>query len=195
MFVSQSRSLPRIIKEYFNVNEDYLYFKDRGVELKHAELVKQWNKHFNPNYVLDLGCGRGPYMRYWELATHAEGLEISKWAVKNKLCDSYIAEGDILDNKWKLDGIGPDLVCAIDILEHLEEKDLDKALKNIYEEGVENFLFSIPFEGDPNLYGDHTHKIFRPKDWWIEQLEKAGFKIKETPDNWYYKEQMVVATK
>ena len=184
--------LPKIIREYFNLNEDYVYFKDRNVELKHAECVKQWNEHFKPENVLDIGCGRGPYLRYWEMITECNGIEISDWAIKNKICTSDIITADIT-KPFHLK-MNFDLVTAIDILEHVEESELPKALNNIREIG-NRFLFSIPFEGDPNLYADYTHKIFKPKEWWIEQLEKAGFKIQKTPDNWYYKEQMVVAKK
>lgn len=185
--------LPDIITDYFEINKDYLYFKDRGFELKHAECVKQWEEYFKPLGVLDIGCGRGPYLRYWENHTTTCGLELSQWAIDNKLCEADIKQGDILNKNnhfanWKL-------VTAIDILEHLEEKDLDKALKNIYSYGNKNFLFSIPFLGDPNLMADKTHKIFKSKEWWIEQLEKAGFKIKETPKEFYFKEQIVVAEK
>jgi len=185
--------LPEVIKKHFDINEDYLYFKDRGVELKHAECVKQWNEYFKPYKVLDVGCGRGPYLRYWEMSTKVQGVEISKWAVDNKLCESHITHMNLLDTSY-VSGLF-DLVTAIDILEHLEEKDLQTALKIIYEAGNKNFLFSIPFIGDPNLMADSTHKIFKDKSWWIAELHKAGFKIKPTPEHFYFKEQILVAKK
>lgn len=185
--------LPDVIKEHFDINEDYLYFKDRGFELKHAECVKQWNKYFKPTTVLDIGCGRGPYLRFWEDYTLSEGLELSQWAINNKICECEINQGDIKDYESIPNYY--DLVTVLDILEHLEEEDLQKALKNIHFLGEKNFLFSIPFEGDPNLYGDHTHKIFKSKEWWLAELKKAGFKVEVTPENFYFKEQMVVCTK
>jgi len=193
-------TLPDNIKKAFNVNEDYLYFRDRGCEIKHCEMVKQWNEYFGAsrteNYayqILDIGCGRGPYLRYWEMCCDdAYGLELSQWAIDNKICDSEIFQGDITkyESPYKYD-----LVTAIDILEHLEYKDLDKALKNIYNLGINVFLFSIPFIGDPNLEADSTHIIKESKEWWVEKLEKAGFKIKETPENFLFKEQIIIAEK
>jgi len=182
-------NIPKVIKDFFKVNDDYLYFKDRGAEIKHAEMVRQWNEYFKPNSILDLGCGRGPYLRYWEMTTISYGLELSQWAIDNKICNSLIKQGSILNNE-----MAADLVTCLDVLEHIDEKDLQIALKNIYESG-DNFLFSIPFEDDPNLYADKTHKIFKSKEWWLCELEKAGFKIKETPEHFYFRNQMVICSK
>ena len=184
--------LPEIIKKHFLIDEDYLYFKNRGVEHKHAECVRQWNEYFKPDSVLDIGCGRGPYLRYWEMCVeNSYGIEISKWAIGNKLCNTKIYKDDIVKCNKEYEY---SLVTCIDILEHLELDDLPKALENIYNKGKQ-FLFSIPFLGDPNLEADPTHKIKRPKLWWLRQLETAGFKIKETPQHWYFKEQLIVAEK
>jgi len=184
--------LPKIIKEYFNVNDDYLYFRNRGVELKHAEMVKQWNEYFKPESVFDVGCGRGPYLRYWEMITkNVAGCELSRWAIDNKLCDCGIYNCDVFDLNSNTEF---ELVTVIDVLEHLNIENLSKSLRNIYESG-ERFLFSIPFIGDPNLELDKTHIIKKSKEWWLEQLNKTGFKIEPTPDNFYYKEQIIIAKK
>lgn len=187
--------IPNIILDHFNVNKDYHYFKDRGVELKHAEMVRQWKEYFKPYYVIDLGCGRGPYLRYFEMFCGCEGVEISEWAIKNKICNTNIVQGDILDFPFMTIGHSADLITAIDILEHLKYDDLDKALDNIFEQGINNFLFSIPFKGDPNLDADPTHIIKEDKEWWLNKLEKHGFKIKETPQDWHFKEQIIIAEK
>jgi hypothetical protein len=132
-------------------------------------------------------------MRYWEMMTQVVGVEVNKYAIDNKLCESEIFHSDILNFDKKLGNWS--LVTVLDVLEHIEEKDLDKALKIIYGMGFKDFLFSIPFEGDPNLYADSTHKIFKPKEWWLGQLRQTGFKIEETPKEFYFSNQLVVAKK
>lgn len=191
------QELPKVIKDHFQMNDDYLYFRNRTVELKHAECVKQWNEYFKPISVFELGCGRGPYLRYWEMNCECSGIELSEWAVNNKICNSEIMCGDLLE-----EGKISDLMTAIDVLEHLEEKELSIALKNMIT-SANKFLFSIPFDADPelglredpNLRADSTHKIFKPKRWWIEQLESNGFKIEETPKDFHFREQIIIATK
>ena len=185
--------LPEIIKTHFLINSDYLYFRNRGFELKHAEMSKQWKDYFKPINLLDLGCGRGCYLRYLENnGFGCVGLEKSYFAIQNKLCESTIILGDITE--FTEDLKYHDLVLCLDILEHLTEEELDIALENIFQYG-KRFVFSIPFLGDPNLEADKTHKIFKSKDWWIDRIKQAGFKIIETPEFFYFKEQMVVATK
>ncbi|RLC34044.1 MAG: hypothetical protein DRZ76_03400, partial [Candidatus Nealsonbacteria bacterium] len=90
-------SLPKIIKKYFMIDEDYLYFKNRGIEAKHGIMVKQWYKHFKPSTVLDLGCGRGPYLFFWDMVCDAWGLEKSDWAFNNSFIKDRTLHGDILN--------------------------------------------------------------------------------------------------
>jgi hypothetical protein len=125
--------------------------------------------------------------------TQVVGVEVNKYAVENKLCESEIFHSDILNFDKKLGNWS--LVTVLDVLEHIEEKDLDKALKIIYDMGFKDFLFSIPFEGDPNLFADKTHKIFKSKEWWIEQLQKVGFVIENAPGHFYFNNQLLIGRK
>jgi cyclopropane fatty-acyl-phospholipid synthase-like methyltransferase len=160
-------------------------------------MVKQWNDYFKPESILDLGCGRGCYLYFWEWFVKEQccGIEISEWAVKNKFCRITIINDDISklekcefkENDW-------DLITAIDVLEHLDDEQLDKTLNNMAKYG-KKFLFSIPFEGDPNLEADNTHKQFHDKQWWFDKIQSYGIIIKETPKHWLFKEQILVGEK
>ena len=128
-----------------------------------------------------------------QLGLDAYGFDISKWAINNNpynLGDRLFID-DIVNlehnEQYKL------IVCY-DVLEHIEESELSKALDNCYKLG-NNFIFSIPFEGDPNLLADKTHKIFKSKEWWLDKLTKTGFKIKETPEHFLFAHQIIIATK
>jgi hypothetical protein len=88
----------------------------------------------------------------------------------------------------------PELITMIDILEHLDDKELGDVLGYVSIIG-KKFLFSIPFLGDPNLEADKTHKQFKTKDEWIKLIESHGIKIKETPNDWLFRDQILVGEK
>ena len=86
-----------------------------------------------------------------------------------------------------------DLVLCLDILEHLEEKDLDFVLDNISKVG-KHYVFSIPFIGNPDLEADATHKIKKDKEWWVMKLSEY-FKIEDAPKEWLFNDQTLVGEK
>lgn len=181
--------VPDIILDEFGVDKDELYFAERGIDMKHPLMVKQWYDYFKPEKVLDLGCGRGPYLFFWKwFVSDTMGIELSAYACKNNFGVDKVINGSAADSGCYEKA---DLITAIDILEHLNDEDLDKTLKNMADYG-NKFLFSIPFEGDPNLYNDPTHLQFRSKEDWIKLIESHGIKIKETPKDWLFAPQLLV---
>lgn len=184
--------LPNVILSKFGVNKDELYFANRGIDMKHPLMVRQWYDYFKPESVLDLGCGRGPYTYFWNwFVNDIQGIDLSQFAVDNSFVPNLIRQGDITDEGVYKE---TDLITAIDVLEHLDNNQLDKALANISRFG-KKFLFSIPFIGDPNLELDKTHKQFRTKEEWIGIIQDYDIKIKETPKDWLFKEQILVGEK
>lgn len=195
--------IPEIIVEEFEINTDYIYFKDRGAELKHWEDAVHWKNFFKPHNALEVGCGFGHRVRALRnLGVGANGFDISMWAIKNtpyenELPKHALWQGNLLDEQLDKGGTlcEYDLVIAYDVLEHIEEKDLDTAIQNIRGWTNRWVLLSIPFEGDPNLYRDHTHRIFRPRDWWVEQLAKHGLAVVPTPEHFNFKHQLLILEK
>lgn len=184
--------LPTSVKQRFEINDDYFYFLNRKqIQTNHLIDAYHWKEYFKPKTALEIGCGFGQRvlaMNMFEI--NAKGIELSKYAVENSLIKEKVIEGNIIDEDY----IKVDLVICYDVLEHIEEKDLDKALNNIYSSG-NDFVFSIPFEGDPNLLADKTHKIFKSKIWWIDKLKEKGFKIKITPSYFLFKDQLIICSK
>ena len=181
--------LPVQLLKNFGIEKDELYFANRGIEVKHSMMVKQWAAYFRPKSILDLGCGRGPYLFYWSwLVENCLGIELSEWAVKNSFAPSKIRQGDI--SQLTIDSY--DLVTAIDVLEHLDDDELDSTLKMMAKTG-NKFLFSIPFApNDPNLYNDSTHKQFRTRDEWIKLIESHNIKISNPPESWLFAPQLLI---
>jgi 2-polyprenyl-3-methyl-5-hydroxy-6-metoxy-1,4-benzoquinol methylase len=186
--------LPKILKEHFKIDEDFLYFQGRGnLETKHMIDAADWVAEFKPKNALVVGDGLG--MRTFALrrmGVDARGFDISEYAVKNnigKFPEDIYWQDDI--SEFESVGLN-DLVIVYDVMEHID--DTDAALQRIKQNG-KNFLFSIPFIGDPNLDKDPTHVVKETKEWWIKKLEEHGFKILKTPDHWLYKPQLIVAEK
>jgi len=193
------RQIPEIILKEFGIDKDEFYFAGRIPNLNNFIMLNQWKNYFKecnsvsenfPLNIYDVGCGFGNYgFIAKELGLNWKGVELSDYAVKSNPYNLNIAQGDIcsynFDNNWA------DMFLVVDILEHLEEKDLDKALKNICKAKSSMYLFSIPFLGDPNLNADPTHKIKKDKQWWLDKLNKY-FKIKDAPKDWMLKEQLLI---
>lgn len=191
----QLTDIPQAILSAFEIDKDEFYFANRGIELKHSLMVKNWYDYFKPKSVLDLGCGRGPYLYFWKWYIDiCKGIELSNWAVNNAFCND-IEQGDItkLGDKHNLFE-HYSLVTAVDVLEHLNDEELDKALKHMAKKS-KRFLFSIPFIGDPHLENDKTHKQFRTKDEWKKLITKHGIKVKDAPTDWMFHEQILVGEK
>lgn len=187
------KELPKQICDRYSIDKDRWYFTNRGLEVKHFIMTKQWKNYFNNKNVLDCGCGRGPYLCAWNVIdVEAFGFDKSKFAVMNPInANTQMMVGDILDEPLNK---RYDLVTVIDILEHLEYEDLSKALENIKAMTNKHVLFSIPFIGDPNLDTDSTHIIRETKEWWIDKLSEY-FDIKKTPSDWMFAHQLIVGEK
>jgi hypothetical protein len=191
-------SLPQIIKEEFLIDDEFFYFQNRLPEAKHYLMASQYRDYFKPEVVFCPGDGRGIFTHAFQVVgVHVYGSDLSEYAVnhsfvKDNVLGMVYFQQDIMD--LNVDGLY-DLICVMDLLEHLDKNSIPDVLRRIYKAGNENYLFSIPFLGDPNLNNDVTHKVFESKEWWLEQLTNAGFKIEETPSHFHFREQMVVCKK
>lgn len=185
------RQLPTALLKSFDIDPDEIYFNNRGLETKHFLDAVTWRDYFKPESVYEVGAGLGPrVLAMNSLGMNARGVELSRWAVDNAL-DKNVEHGNILEQDPK--NVGRfDLVVAYDVLEHLEEQDLTKALAIISSISKKHLLVSVPVVGDPNLDADPTHKIRETKHWWVQVIESFGFELKETPDNFLYKEQVMI---
>lgn len=128
------------------------------------------------------------------LGLNVIGTDISKWAVEHSLCKNNMIIDDISETQLIKKGEKSKLIVLYDICEHLTDKQLDKCLKNIIQIS-NNYVFSIPFIGDPNLEADNTHIQKKTKKDWIKLIQNYGIVINPTPNNWMFKEQILVGTK
>ena len=66
----------------------------------------------------------------------------------------------------------------IEIVEHIPEKEIDRAIENLDRIGKRNFHI-VPFGG---LDGDRdvTHVTMQDENWWNKRIPKEGFVIVDT---------------
>lgn len=120
------------------------------------------------------------------------GTDISEYAIEHSICKNLMIQDDIVDTKIKEQA---KLVVAYDVLEHIDYKDIDKVINTLIKVSKKYILISVPVLGDPNLENDSTHKIKETREWWIEQFTKKELKYIETPDNFLFKEQILIFEK
>lgn len=194
--------LPSVLKKKFLLEniDDILYFANRDKpELKHLVDAFTWKDYFKPRKVLEVGCGMGPRVFAMDYAgMDAYGFDISKWAIENtpfiKIKDKMqVWDVTRTDNNPELANVEYDLVVCYDVLEHIPEEKLNDALRNIFHYGSENYIFSVPFLGDPNLENDATHQTKQPREWWENKIRESGFEIVKTPEKFLFPDQLIIA--
>ena len=102
----------------------------RQIEAKNPSLIKEV---FQPNKVLDLGCGPGALMHLlWELGVDVEGIDFAESSrdlatpeVRNR-----ITVGQVTDTSIKLAN-AYDLVICREVLEHLTVLQVKQAVANM----------------------------------------------------------------
>ena len=132
--------------------------------------------------VLDLGCGTGYLMRH--LLAHGSsvtGIELSDYAVANPMpeCVGRIFKGDALQIPYADQTF--DWVVAWSLLEHIPEKDVSLALKEIRRVAKAAYLeIAIPLHhghAEEIIREDATHITVKPFDWWEEKFRQAGLEV------------------
>lgn len=175
---------------------DAEYFKNRKLEKKHFFDVLLWDNYFKPKKMLLVGDGMG----HRTFAASVTGMDVIGCDLKgvfentpHDIKDRYV-EGDVKQLPFKENEF--DLVIGYDILEHLENiKDVENALKELYRVTNKHVLIAIPDIDNPNLYNDETHHIYKSMGWWIWMVRCANFKIIKTPENFIFREQIIVGEK
>lgn len=156
-----------IYEKSFN-NIGYNLHQDDEYRFKFVESYITKN---NPKTIIDMGSGRGNILKI--LNDKFDDLEITSCDLKKfhnydvpfyeiNLCDTTTFE-KLNDKKF-------DLLCCLDVMEHLEKKCLDDVL-NFFSRISKNCLLTIANHSDI-LNGVELHLIQENMDYWSPVLEK-----------------------
>ena len=137
--------------------------------------------------ALDLGCaGGGLVLDFLTKGHEAMGLEGSDHPKKNQLFQwkwlkDRLHTCDITKPFQITTPTGAqaqfDVVSMWEVLEHIEEPDLPQLFKNVKTHLSSRGIFCASvatFECGDSVTGAVWHKTVRPKEWWHDQLTKAG---------------------
>jgi SAM-dependent methyltransferase len=155
----------------------FYYSHDCGVPYERNE---HWLKFFadaadrivrdlHPASVLDAGCAMGFLVEaLHRRGIEAWGIDISEYAISK--VDESVAErcrvASILDPLPQRF----DLICCIEVLEHLRPEDADPAIANLCR-STDRILLST----SPEDFGEATHLNVRPPEAWTAALAREGF--------------------
>jgi len=179
------------------------YYNLTGEWLGAAHVISGIKKLFNPETMLDVGCGRGTFTGYAnEAGIKAVGIDFSKWAIDNPYAKAkgLIRLGDVRKLDFPDDSF--DLVFATDIMEHLYSKDsddLDRAISEITRVTKKWVFFNIGTAASEGEYGEYFqlrkgeavplkwqgtavagHVTVMSPNWWNQKLTQNG-KLKLRP--------------
>lgn len=150
------------------------------------EIAKAIASIFRPNKCLEIGCATGAIVRNLnELGIEAYGVDVSEWAIDNRLHDNVLLAG--AENLPFEDG-SFDLIYSSHALEHIPPDLIDRALAEIdrvsNRAGLQFHMLPIvgtyPYDYDhdiarSNLRADPTHNILEPMEWWRERWAASGW--------------------
>lgn len=145
---------------YNKVYKDKTYNDRSDSKIK---FVKDWIEENYLEDVLDVGCGRGHYLK----ETGATGLEPSNYVCENDLKRFHVINSDILGSETSHEWEG--LYC-MDVLEHISHEDIDMNLKKLAELAPKA-LYGIANHSDFYL-GTELHLIQEDANWWYPLLKK-----------------------
>jgi SAM-dependent methyltransferase len=145
------------------------YQRDEGWLTFFDQIAKRIMEQFEPKTVLDAGCAWGFLVEaFRNRGVEAFGVDISEYAIQNIYPDikPYCWIGSITDPFPKK----YDLITCIEVLEHLPQKEAEKAIENLCAHANEIVFSSTPFD-----YKEATHFNVHDPEYWAEQFARYGF--------------------
>lgn len=165
------------------------YFFDRAREMEKSSaksVVDILMEYFNPQSVIDIGCGIGNYLKeFADRGVEILGYDGSLAAIDNSLVGDRIKLHDfriplVLDRKF-------DLCLSIEVAEHLPEESADTFVATL-ERLSDTVIFTAATPGQGSLEIGHINE--QPHRYWIEKFEKAGFFFDEKLRNDIWKKMI-----
>lgn len=142
--------------------------KYNGASRYKLKIVLDWVKRNNFKEILDIGSGRGHYLKFLsENGIKTTGLEPSRYIFDN-LKEFQIVNDDILgfsnySRSWEA------LIC-MDVLEHIEPDKIEETLKALSTLS-KHALLGIANHSDI-WHGHELHLIREGPRWWMDELSK-----------------------
>lgn len=169
-------------KAYFE-GENSNFYQGYDWHLGWITKAKNLKDCFTPRRVLVCGCAKGFLVKAFRgIGVEAWGMDISTYAISRSPIDvmKYVAWGDVCDMS-EYDDNEFDLVTAIDLLEHIPEKLIEKAITELVRVSSKYIFTRQHLEWNKKARADKTHKTIHPAEWWIARFETHGVEVVDVP--------------
>jgi cyclopropane fatty-acyl-phospholipid synthase-like methyltransferase len=152
-----------INSDYYNTSyfDSHINYKEGEVKFDSLFLASIL-KFLSPNFLLELGCGRGDVLFLLGLDSKVKvrGIEFSQDVLKKvwPRLRNKVNYGDILEvcNENNKQGMTFDTFCAFDLWEHIHPKKLHDYIDSVIALAKKDalFFFNIPAVGEDKVFGE-----------------------------------------
>ncbi len=162
--------------DYARMYDEYWSRPDRwqSHSFKDPEPIVDQILKLGSGRILDVGCGMCLLvLRLRERGIDARGLDVAKRTIEegNRQAPGCFEVGSILDIPHPENSF--DTVICTDVLEHLAERDVPKALSELHRVTRRSIFATIATRPDR----DKTwHLTVKDRKWWQDRLFEAGFR-------------------
>jgi SAM-dependent methyltransferase len=186
------------------------YLNPTGEFLGAKEIAKAWKTMFDPNNLLDVGCGRGTFLTYArDFGVEAEGFDYSEWAISNPYprCKSEWLKVHDATKPWPYPDNSFDLIVCLDLMEHIYREDIDFVIDEMYRVARKWVFLQIAAVGGGSGFTIHEegyilhkgesiplnlqgcavagHVTVCSSEWWYEKLEREGWLSRRDMVQWF----------
>lgn len=125
---------------------------------------------YNPNRVLDVGCGLGTLVKYLrKIGVEAWGVDFAQTLKDDfELTEDYFVIADA--NKLPFPDGFFDVVVSTDFFEHLSEGEIEPVLDEMKRVG-KIVLAHVAYKARLNLRQMRLHQTNETKEWWQKKLK------------------------
>jgi cyclopropane fatty-acyl-phospholipid synthase-like methyltransferase len=163
------------------------YLETALLSRAYFEMAEIIARCFKPQRVLEVGCAAGPSVYHLNnyFDTEAHGVDVSAWAVKNRLHPNV---GQATAGNLPFPDGHFDVVFSCHMLEHLTPDTVDQSIREMTrvcgDDGLQFHLLPILGSGPyKDIFGsivglrkDQTHNLLHRREWWIERWEASDWR-------------------
>jgi len=169
---------------------NYRWMPTRTLETA-SELIRKAGI-LKTDIVLDIGCAKGFLVKafHWLGYINTYGIDTSKYAIDtaDEEIKNMVTKTDISNVYHLCEKKLFDITICKDTAEHIPYDEIDYFLTELYIITKYKTIIIVPL-GDGKKYNipryekDITHRIREPREWWIQKIKNAGFRIMHTEDD------------
>jgi len=162
------------------------YLETALLSRTYFEMAEIMTRCFEPKRVLEVGCAAGPIVYHLNsyFDTEAHGLDVSKWAIENRLHPNV---GWATADKLPFPDSHFDVVFSCHMLEHLTTDTIAASIEELSRvcapDGVQFHLLPVIGQGPytdvfgsiVGLKSDVTHHLLNDRQWWSDRWSQAGW--------------------